>query len=90
MTKRDEGYSFGVNKYFNGSDKEWNALKQTVVWYDQNTSSYPHISVTCPHCGSQNQHTVSGKGGHRECDIGHKQHKNIFYDCPGYVLSPVH
>jgi Zn finger protein HypA/HybF involved in hydrogenase expression len=87
MTKCKDDYPFGVNKYFNGSDEEWNTLKQTVVWYDQNISSYPHISVICPHCGSHNHHTVSGTDGHRACDIGHK---NIFYDCPGYVLSPIH
>lgn len=45
MTKLKDDYPFGINKHFNGSDEEWNTLKQTVVWYDKKSSSHPHISV---------------------------------------------
>ena len=91
MTKHKHDYPFGVNKQFNGSDEEWNRLKQTVVCYDRNTSSHPHIiSVICPHCGSHNHHNVTGGGGHRACDSFLYNHDIFYYDCPGYVLSPAH
>lgn len=89
MTKHKHDYPFGVNKQFNGSDEEWNRLKQTVVCYDKNDD--PHISVICPHCGSHNHHNVTGGGGHRACDsFVYVNHDIFYYDCPGYVLSPIH
>ncbi len=59
---------------FNGTDEEWERMKSTIV---------PQaMTVTCPHCGSQNTHY--GSKGHRECN---RRPSVGFYDCPGYVLG---
>ncbi len=79
-------YHFGPhNPRFDGSREEFTALGQTVVT--------PIVKkgvahVTCPHCGSNNQHTPTN--GHRTCDtlVKCKVRKTRgFYDCPGYVVN---
>ena len=45
-------YRFGPNKpNFTGTDDEWNKLKQVIVWWNEDTSNYPFVTVICPHCG---------------------------------------
>lgn len=84
-------YSCGPNNpIFTGTDEQWNELKQTIVWYNEDISSYPFVTVTCPHCGAKNTHTDNGKGGHKQCDlIRDKKGKTIYYDCPGYCITKI-
>jgi transposase len=81
-------YRFGPNKpNFTGTDEEWNKLKQEIVWWNEDTSNYPSITVICPHCGAKNMHTTDGTITHRECDLmRNKKGKKIYYDCPGYYI----
>lgn len=73
-------YKFGPNKFFSGTDEEWELLKNEqgeIIYVSENK---PYIKVKCPHCGSINEHGESN--GHRECDgafLGN-------YDCPGYNI----
>ena len=84
-------YRFGPNKpNFTGTDTEWNELKKQIAWWNEDSSTYPNLTVICPHCGAKNTHLVAyreGYGGHRECDLMiDKKGKNIMYDCPGYHI----
>jgi hypothetical protein len=82
-------YRFGPNKpKFTGTDDEWNKLKQKIAKYDKETSIYPFVTVTCPHCGSINTHISDGMCSHRECHlIRDKAGMKIYYDCPGYYIN---
>jgi hypothetical protein len=85
-------YRFGPNKpNFTGTDTEWNELKKQIAWSNEDSSTYPKITVICPHCGSKNTHIDPALGAvygsHRECDLMiDRNGKKIMYDCPGYVL----
>ena len=79
-------YIFGIGKEFNGTNEEWEELKKTEVVY--NSIKYGGVTVSCPHCGSKNNH--SANEGHRVCDKWPKYNnppKVILYDCPGYTLK---
>ena len=82
-------YRFGPNKpNFNGTDSEWNELKEQIAWWNEDSSTYPNITVICPHCGAKNTHTHNPLlGSHRECDLMiDRNGKIIMYDCPGYSI----
>ena len=84
-------YKFGPhNPKFLGTDKEWIKLKETIAWWNEDTSIYPIVKVICPHCGTQNTHNISNEtigNSHHECDLMIDKHgKTILYDCPGYVI----
>ena len=85
-------YRFGPNKpNFTGTDAEWNKLKEKIAWWNEisDSSTYPEVTVICPHCGAKNTHIVDdSRGRHRTCDlIIDRKGKNIIYDCPGYYIS---
>lgn len=73
-----QSYDFGPNKFFTGSNEEWNILKnkqpETISIYNT------YIKVKCCHCGSINTHIGEG---HRICDGWSK----TLYDCPGYFIG---
>ena len=81
-------YRFGPNKSkFNGTDDEWNKLKQEIAWWNEETSNYPFVTVICPHCGTKNIHKDDGIDSHKECHLMlDKKGKKIYYDCPGYYI----
>ena len=75
-------YNFGPNKFFSGTNEEWEILKNEqaeIIYVSENILSY--IKVKCPHCGSINEHVESN--GHRACDGW----GNKMYDCPGYNIN---
>ena len=82
-------YRFGPNKpKFTGTHEEWNKLKQEIAWWNDETSNYPIVCVTCPHCGAKNRHKDDGTFSHRECDLVFDDRgKKIYYQCPGYYIS---
>ena len=95
-------FRFGPTKpLFTGTEDEWNKLKGTVAWWNEDTSSWPLVNVICPHCGSKNTHNirdmqktwVRGQGDivgmdHMECGMSiNIKGQRIHYDCPGYVIS---
>lgn len=76
-------YRFGPNKpKFNGTDNEWNKLKNEIAWWNKKTLDN-YLTVVCPHCGAKNTHQDNGSGGHRECNLIYSK---VIYDCPGYVI----
>ncbi len=86
-------YKFGPhNPHFTGSPKQWNKLKEKVAKWETNSSLFPGVCATCPHCGSKNSHSlVSMTQGHRACDAVIRNAKghvisSYTYDCPGYCI----
>ena len=52
-------YKFGShNPRFSGTDAEWKQLKETIAWWNEDTSHYPYVVVICPHCGAKNTHNL--------------------------------
>ena len=81
-------YNFGPNKpKFTGTDTEWNELKEKIAWWNEESSTYPKVTVICPHCGAKNTHIDDDTSSHRACDLMiDRKGKNIMYDCPGYYI----
>lgn len=83
-------FRFGPNKHFTGTNDEWIELKRTIAFWNEESSSYPYVTVKCPHCGVKNTHNISKDiiPSHHECDMMIDKFGNtIFYDCPGYIIS---
>lgn len=81
-------YRFGPNKpKFDGTNYEWNKLKEKIAWWNEDTYDYPFLTVICPHCGVKNTHNDDGKVIHIECHLMiDKNGKKIYYECPGYFI----
>ena len=81
------------NPQFQGTDDEWERLKQVEVHTAYGLDGI--VDITCPYCTWINIHNVKSGGGYRACDGPVKtkytargaMRKNWKrYDCPGYTL----
>ena len=84
-------YRFGPNKpNFTGTDAEWNKLKEKIAWWNaKDASTYPNVTVICPHCGAKNTHILDGTfndDSHRACNLVIDRKGKNMYDCPGYYI----